>query len=55
MKKKLIILLVLVISLLLVTAVTKALYASNSIWDYYLNSKGFYFENDYDKTLTLYN
>lgn len=55
MKKKLIILLVLVISLLLVTGVTKALYASNSIWDYYLNSKGFYFENDYDKTLTLYN
>ncbi len=46
MKKVLIILLLIGISLLALRF-SKALYVSDSIWNYYLNSKGFYFESDY--------
>ena len=54
MKKALIVISLIVLSFVIVN-VTKALYSSNFLWDYYLNSKGFYFETDYDKSITVYN
>ena len=54
MKKILIIVALIILSIFLVNF-TKALYTSNSIWDYYLNSKGFYFESDYNKNIGVYN
>ena len=56
MRKKIIILASIVIFILLIGfGFTKALFTSNSIRDYYLNSKGFYFETNYDKNTTVYN
>ena len=48
MKKKILIVLSLIIVFILIFHHTSyAKYVSNSIWDYYLNSKNFYFESDY--------
>ena len=48
MKKKIILLISFILILFAITRVfTLARYASNSIWNYYLNSKGFYFESNY--------
>ena len=51
MKKKNIILLTSIVGLLLVLisvyGFTYAKYVSNSVWDYYLKSKGFYFNSDF--------
>lgn len=55
MKKKITIIISGVIVLLFLVAITRALYTSNYIQDYYLNSKGFYFETDYDKKIDVYN
>lgn len=55
MKKKIIIISILVVVLLLLVTGTRALYTSNFIQDYYLNSKGFYFDTDYDKKVTVDN
>ncbi len=55
MKKKIIIAIVIVIILALGIGFTKALYTSSSKMDYKFNSKGFYFETDYDKTISVYN
>ena len=56
MRKKIIIIISIVIVILLIGfGFTKALFTSNSIRDYYLNSKGFYFETDYDKNTNVYN
>lgn len=55
MKKKITIIISVVIVLLFLVAMTRALYTSNYIQDYYLNSKGFYFDTDYDKKVNVYN
>ena len=56
MRKKIIIIISIVIVILLIGfGFTKALFTSNSIRDYYLNSKGFYFETDYDTSTNVYN
>lgn len=55
MKKKIVIIISIIVILLLGVTFTKALYTSNFIQDYYLNSKGFYFETDYDKNITVNN
>lgn len=55
MKKKIIIIAVIVVVLLLLVTFTKALYTSSTILDYYFNSKGFYFETDYEETQNVYN
>ena len=55
MKKKIIIIAVIVVVLLILVNFTKALYTSSTILDYYFNSKGFYFETDYEKTQNVYN
>lgn len=55
MKKKIIIISILVVVLLLLVTGTRALYTSNFIQDYYLNSKGFYFDTDYDKKINVNN
>ena len=55
MKKKITIIISVIIVLLLLVALTRALYTSIYIQDYYLNSKGFYFETDYDKKVDVYN
>ena len=55
MKKKIIIIAVIVVLLLLLVNFTKALYTSSTILDYYFNSKGFYFETDYEETQNVYN
>lgn len=56
MRKKIIIIVSIVILILLIGyGFTKALFTSNSIRDYYLNSKGFYFETDYDTSTNVYN
>ena len=55
MKKKIPIILIIIIVILLLVAITRALYTSNYIQDYYLNSKGFYFETDYDNKVDVYN
>ena len=53
--KKILIIISSIILLIFLTGFTKALYTSNSIWDYYLNSKGFYFESDYNKSISVNN
>lgn len=55
MKKKIVIIPLIIILILLTIGTTLALYKANSIHDYYLNSKGFYFENDYNETIKVYN
>lgn len=55
MKKKIVIIISIIVVLLLGITFTKALYTSSYIQDYYLNSKGFYFETDYDKNITINN
>ncbi|MBR5370556.1 MAG: hypothetical protein IK137_04565 [Bacilli bacterium] len=55
MKKKIIIIVIIIVVLLLLVTSTRALYTSNFIQDYYLNSKGFYFETDYDQKKSVYN
>lgn len=45
-KKKITIFLVITISLIVTTTITFGKYVYNSIWNYYLESKGFYFESD---------
>lgn len=48
MKKRLLILIIIsILGILFAFNYTKALYASNSIWNYYLNSKGFYLESNF--------
>ena len=55
MRKKIIIIAIIIVVLLLLVTSTRALYTSNFIQDYYLNSKGFYFETDYDQKISIYN
>lgn len=55
MKKKILIIMGIVVVLLLSIQGVKALYTSKTILDYYFNSKGFYFETDYDKTENVLN
>lgn len=56
MKKKLIILTIMsLVILLLAFSYTKASFVYNQIWNYYLNSKGFYFTSDYSVEDNIYN
>ena len=55
MKKKILIIIIVVILLSLTVVLTQALYTSSSKMDYRLNSKGFYFETNYDKKINVYN
>ena len=57
MKKIIILITILILGVVFILGYTKAAYVSNSMWDYYLNSKGFYFESDYlgDNKINTYN
>lgn len=47
MKRKIFLLLIVIFGIFLCTrSITLAKYASNSVWNYYLKSQGFYFESD---------
>lgn len=54
-KYVLLILLIVVGSFLCIYGVTFAKYVANSVWDYYLKSKGFYFSSDYLGSSTIKN
>ena len=47
MKKNKKLILLLIIPILIIVAITYAKYAHNSVWSYYLKTKGFYFSSDY--------
>lgn len=55
-KKTIFIALIAIIGIFLITlGVSYARYVSNTIWDYYLKSKGFYFSSDYLGSTTIKN
>ena len=56
MKKKMIIITFILLAIILLALnYTKASFVYNQIWNYYLNSKGFYFTSDYSDQDNIYN
>lgn len=45
-RKKTIVIIILLFTIIVATAITSGKYIYNSVWNYYLKSKGFYFESD---------